>query len=337
MLQKVTSLADSHGRKVRYLRLSVTDRCNLRCIYCVNSARQQYIPHNSVLRYEELLRIAKISSAHGIGKVRITGGEPLVRRDLLAFLTEFRKELPDLQLCITTNGVLIAPLLKDFVKLGLTSFNISLDSFHADTVANVVGQNVLPAILAGIEGLLAYGQTVKINAVAIRGITDVQMPDFIHALKHYPIDLRFIEFMPMGGNTVWSPDNFISARELLNIAKNHTNLIAAQGDDSGLAGPAKMFQLHNARGRMGFICAVSEHFCARCNRLRLTSSGGLRVCLFSDHEYNLARLLRHKAITDTHIARVIEQAMLRKPFGSELLAARAGMAVALDQMVGIGG
>lgn len=331
------ALADSHGRKARYLRLSITDRCNLQCIYCVNSARQQYIPHADVLRYEELLRLARVSSGLGVRKVRITGGEPLVRRGVLTFLSSFRRELPQMQLCLTTNGVLLAPQLADFARLGLASFNISLDSFDAATVRRLVGQDVLAAILATIEGLLAKKQKVKINAVAMRGITDVQLPDFLYAIRHYPVDLRFIEFMPMGNGTLWSREKFISARELQALVLTHARLEAVPGAQDGLAGPARMYNVPGACGRLGFISAVSDHFCALCNRLRLTSSGRLRTCLFSDKEYNLARLLRKPQIDDATLARVMARAILRKPLGSELLADKPTMAVAQAQMVGIGG
>lgn len=329
-------MSDGHGRNCRYLRMSITDRCNLACGYCVSQRRERFIAHDKILRYEEFLRLARIASSLGIQKTRITGGEPFARLGLMPFLHSLRHDFPDMRLCITTNATLLEPYLSELVSLGLYSINISLDSFNKTTVQDITGKDVLDLILHNLETLLNAGQRVKINAVAMRGITDLQMGDFIHALHQYPVDFRFIEFMPMGTNTQWNESRFISSTELLDIANQLVELEPAQALDE-LSGPARMFSVKNAKGRFGFISAVSDHFCARCNRLRITSEGGLRTCLFSDREYRLAPALRNPKLDDSAIAKIFQGAIARKPLGNALLENRSNLAVATRQMVRIGG
>lgn len=326
---------DNHGRRPRYMRLSVTDRCNLRCSYCVSCERQRFIPHERILRYEEFYRLAAIASSLGVLKLRITGGEPFSRRGIMGFLSGLRSRFPRLQLAITTNATLLGPHIEELAKLGLASVNISLDSFDPATFRRITGSDSLAAVLAAIERLLSLGQRVKINAVALAGVTDLQINDFVSIARTEPVDVRFIEFMPMGGNTIWDESSYISGQELQRLVEQQVGLIEQPG--YALAGPARMFAVANGRGRIGFISAVSNHFCGSCNRMRITSEGRLRTCLFADSEVDLARLLRNPRITDEHIARAMRAALLRKPLGADLLAARSAVAVARRQMVAIGG
>lgn len=327
---------DLHGRSLGYLRLSVTDRCNLACAYCVNSERQRFIPHENILRYEEMYRLAAIFSDLGVKKTRITGGEPLARRGIVDFLAGFRRQFPDMRLCMTTNALLLPDCLDELARLGLYSFNISLDSFNARTYEQITGKNALGIVTKAIEDLLARGQRVKINAVAMRGITDKQMNDFIHAARHMPIDLRFIEYMPMGANTAWDHAKFISVSELRQIISQMAEIVPVQEDDA-FAGPARIYKIRGGKGRLGFISAISDHFCNICQRARVTSEGNLRLCLFSDRETRLAPLLRNHDISDEDIKKVICDEFQKKPMGAARLAARGSAAVALRQMVGIGG
>lgn len=329
-------LRDSHGRACNYLRVSVTDRCNLSCGYCVSGKREQFIPHDNILRYEELLRFLRIGHSLGVRKTRITGGEPFMRLGLMPFLHSVRTELPAMRLCVTTNGTLLEPLIADLARLGLYSINISLDSFDRDTVRQLTGRDCLATVLQNMERLLAKGQRIKINAVALRGISDVQLPDCLHAITQYPVDLRFIEFMPMGANTQWNEEKFLPATELIDRASQLATL-KPTGEHDELSGPARMYTVKNAKGRLGFISAVSNHFCGLCNRLRLTSDGRLRTCLFSDREYHLVRPLRHARVGDKAIGQVLKGAMSRKPRGNLLLENRPLNSVASRQMVGIGG
>lgn len=330
------ALCDTFGRKASYLRLSVTDRCNLRCRYCVSGKRQKFIPHERILRYEEFYRLISISKNLGVRKVRITGGEPFARKDVMKFLTTLRSRFPDLEIALTTNATLLGDSFKELAALGLSSINISLDSFDRETVRAISGSDTMPVVLASLERLLSLGQTVKINAVAMAGITDLQMPDFIHAIRAMPVDIRFIEYMPMGGNTLWAKANFLSCAQLKQIAGQTCSLVQTAANNP-LAGPARMYEIPGAKGRIGFISAVTDHFCATCNRMRITSEGRLRTCLFADAEIRVAPLLRTPGITDANIARAIQGALRKKPSGAELLAARSGIAVARKQMVGIGG
>ncbi|WP_022655151.1 GTP 3',8-cyclase MoaA [uncultured Desulfovibrio sp.] len=334
-------LHDSHGRSVRYLRLSVTDRCNLRCLYCRSNARRRCIPHAQVLRYEEMARIVGIAAALGIGKVRLTGGEPFARKGCEAFLAMLRGRFPDMDLCVTTNGTLLEPYIPLLRRIKMSAVNLSLDSFDRATFARVTGRDMLPSVLSALDGLLAAGIRVKINVVAMRGANDGQMDDFVHAARNMPLDLRFIEFMPMGSGTLWSPENFWSADDIREEAARRARLIPVEADALGAeaeSGPARMYRIEGGLGRMGFISPLTNHFCLICNRLRLTSEGALRTCLFADKEYRLRGMLRHPRITDEALAAVIRRACADKPVGADLLRARReGAAVAARQMVGIGG
>lgn len=329
-------LADGLGRRARYLRLSVTDRCNFKCFYCVGCRDRRYIPHERILRYEEFYRLSKIARALGVAKIRVTGGEPFARRGVMAFLSGLREKFPDLRLALTTNASLLGPFLPDLAALGLASLNVSLDSFRSDTFRRITGSDSFALVRANIDRALALGVRVKINVVALAGVTDVQMADFVNAARTMPLDLRFIEFMPMGGCTLWSASSFLSCASLRKLASRHCDLSEAAAEDD-LAGPARMCDMAGGKGRLGFISAVSDHFCATCNRLRLTAEGKLRTCLFADAETDLARLLRNPKISDVHIARAITASLARKPLGSDLLAARSGIAVARRQMAAIGG
>ena len=333
----ILALHDDHGRTVRYLRLSLTDRCNLRCLYCHSNARHQCIPHEKVLRYEEMLRLVRIVRGMGVGKVRLTGGEPFARKGCDDFLLRLRQRFDDLDIRITTNGTLLEEHIPLLQRIRISAVNLSLDSFDRETFARVTGRDMLPDVLRALDAMLAAGIRVKINAVGLRGINDGQMADFVHAAMTLPVDVRFIEFMPMGSDTLWSPENFWPAGEIRAAVERHARLMPLGDANEGQRGPARMFALEGGKGRMGFITPLTNHFCLSCNRLRLTSDGHLRTCLFADREYPLRPLLRQPRITDEHIARVIARACKSKPVGADLLAARQGGAVASSKMVSIGG
>ena len=333
----IHALHDDHGRTVRYLRLSLTDRCNLRCLYCHSNARHQCIPHEKVLRYEEMIRLVQIVRGMGVGKVRLTGGEPFARKGCDDFLLRLRQRFDDLDIRITTNGTLLEEHIPLLQRIRISAVNLSLDSFDRETFARVTGRDMLPEVLRALDAMLAAGIRVKINAVGLRGINDSQMADFVHAAMTLPVDVRFIEFMPMGSDTLWSPENFWPAGDIRAAVEQHVRLVPLGDANEGQRGPARMFALEGGKGRMGFITPLTNHFCLSCNRLRLTSDGHLRTCLFADREYPLRPLLRHSKVTDEHIARVIAQACKSKPVGADLLAARQGGAVASSKMVSIGG
>lgn len=330
-------LRDGHGRAVRYVRLSVTDRCNLQCLYCCNEGKQSFIPHEKVLRYEEMARLIGVMTAMGVGKVRLTGGEPFVRKGCEELIWLLRRRFPLLDLRMTSNGTLLEPHIPLLRSAGVAAINLSLDSFDRATFARVTGRDLLPAVLASLDGLLRAGIRVKINAVAMRGVNDGQVDDFVHAVRSMPVDMRFIEFMPMGEGTLWKPEVFWPAAEIRAQIERRVRLfpVAADAPDGG---PARMFAVQGGRGRVGFIAAMSCHFCASCNRMRLTSDGHLRTCLFDDKEYRLRGLLRNVRITDSDMACVVQRVCAVKPVGADILRKRhQGEAVAGKKMVGIGG
>ena len=329
-------LTDEHGRTVRYLRLSVTDRCNLRCLYCRSNARERCIPHDEVLRYEEMLRIVGAAVDYGIEKVRLTGGEPFARKGFLRLVEMLRTGFPAVDIRITTNGTLLRPHVAALRDLGVGAINLSLDSFRRDGFAAVTGRDMLPEVLAAMDALLAAGIRLKINAVALRGVNDHDLGEFLAFARTHPVDVRFIEFMPMGNGTRWSEENFWPATEILAEARRLADLEPVERHAAD-GGPARMFAIRGGLGRFGLITPLSNHFCTECNRLRVTSDGWLRTCLFADKEYRLRGLLRHPALGMGAVRRVLELANRRKPLGVQLLRARTATAVADKAMVGIGG
>lgn len=330
------ALHDGRGRVVRYVRLSVTDRCNLRCMYCRSGEPLRGISHTAVLRYEEMARMVAVAAGLGVGKVRLTGGEPFARKGFDQFLVMLRERFCDLDLRVTTNGTLLEPHIPLLRKVNISAVNLSLDSFDRQTFHEITGCDLLPQVLSALDAMLAADVRVKINVVAMRGVNDGQMDDFVHVARTMPVDVRFIEFMPMGSGTLWSPKHFWSADEIRAEAGRRVRLIA-DAVEPAESGPARMYRLEGGKGRLGFISPLSDHFCLSCNRLRLTSEGNLRTCLFADKEYRLRGLLRHPRITDAMLARVIECACAVKPVGAEILRLRTGRAVATKQMSGIGG
>lgn len=334
---RMPSLASGEGRTARYLRISITDRCNLNCVYCRDPRRESHIPHDDILRYEEIFRLARIMRGLGIGKFRVTGGEPFMRKNCMSFLADLRKDFPDSLLCFTSNGTLLEPYIEDIARIKPQSVNISLDSFRSETFRKVTGADLLARVLANIDNLLCRDVKVKLNAVAMKGVTDVEIDDFIHAAREMPLEIRFIEFMPMGGNTIWKPEMCLSAKDIKSLVARKAGLVPVQDGDKLFSGPARMFAIPGAKGRIGFISAMSDHFCSSCNRLRITSNGSLRTCLFSDREYRLAPLLRHQGVRDETIARIVMGASRAKPRGDCILGARKGVAVAEKAMSGIGG
>jgi GTP 3',8-cyclase len=332
----IRPLTDAHNRTVRYLRLSITDRCNLACLYCRGGKIFTPIPHKDVLRYEELIRLIVVAESLGIDKVRLTGGEPLTRRGFFDFLDMARREAPETSLRLTTNAVLLPGHVRRLVAAGITGINISLDTLSPGKYRSITGYDGFAAVRRAIDESLAAGLRVKINAVAMRGVNDDELPGFLDLARTLPLDVRFIEFMPVGGETAWKESMVWNATEILGQAKKLVDLIPeAAGNDR--AGPAKMWRLGGGAGRFGLITALSGHFCDTCNRLRVTSDGRLRTCLFSDKEYRLAPIMRSEKLSDDNLRRVIALAIKTKPIGHELLRAREARSVCRKRMSSIGG
>ncbi len=307
---------DSLNRPIEYLRLAVTDRCNLRCLYCMPPAGVPWRPHEEILRYEELERVVRAAVDMGIRKVRLTGGEPLLRRGLAGFIAALAA-IPGLEdLSLTTNGTLLAPLAADLAAAGLRRVNVSLDSLRAERFGQLTRGGELPAVLEGITAARAAGlEPVKINTVVMRGRNDDEVADFARRTLVDGWHVRFIEFMPIGRWQDGGQDGW--RRWFVPVDDVRRRIEAALGplqphDGPGGAGPARYYRLDGATGTLGFIGAVSEHFCGGCNRLRLSADGRLRPCLLSDEEVDLRSILRSGAPEEEIAARIAE-AIRRKP------------------------
>ncbi|NCC25952.1 MAG: GTP 3',8-cyclase MoaA [Deltaproteobacteria bacterium] len=330
-------LQDNHGRTVNYARISITDHCNFRCLYCHPQKNWTFMPHEHILRYEEILRLMRILVGMGVGKVRLTGGEPFARRDFVPFLGRVRAQFPELDLRLTTNASLVGPYVPTLKDMGIECLNISLDTWRRERFEEITGRDGLPEVLVAIELCEKHGLAYKLNAVALRGMNEDEVGDFISFATEHGVDVRFIEFMPIGDGTVWGKDRYWPASEILAEARKHADLTPDQGRDRR-AGPARMFRIGSGPGRVGVISAVSCHFCSTCNRLRITADGRLRTCLFSDREYRLRSALRSPRLGDEAIERIIVQANKHKPLGFRLLEKReAREGVCRTGMSSIGG
>ncbi len=313
-------LKDNFHRIIDYLRISVTDRCNLRCRYCMPESGIPSVGHGNIMRYEEILMVARVAVGLGFRKIRITGGEPLVRRGI----TEFMRQLVQLhglrELTLTTNGVLLEEKAQALYDLGIRRINVSLDTLNHKKFAHITRRDLLLAIMSGIQKAAEVGfYPIKINVVAIRGFNDDEILDFARVTEQQPFHVRFIEYMPIGDGTAWSADRSISAEEIRRAIHRYRPLEPIAHDNSD--GPAQMYAFAGAAGRVGFISPLSNSFCNSCNRLRLTADGKLRSCLFSDAEIDLRVLLRSGA-ADEQIAEMITQCIRSKPANHRLHAGR---------------
>ncbi len=283
-------LLDSIGRHINYLRLSVTDRCNLRCTYCMPEAGIGKIAHSDILSYEELYRIAQAAVSIGIDKIRITGGEPLVRKGIIHFLQQLSK-IPGLeQLVLTTNGVLLEEMAADLRAAGVQRLNISLDSLNPNTFAQISRRGDLMRVLAGIEAAKASGFPIKLNMVVMRGINDHEIVDLAALATTSAITVRFIEYMPAIREHNWQK-LVVPGSEILSRLAQHFTLVPVEQSET--AGPARNFRIPGAIGTLGVITPVSHDFCSECNRIRVTASGLAKGCLFSTSQVDLKLALRN--------------------------------------------
>ena len=304
-------LIDTYNRKIDYIRISVTDRCNLRCIYCMPSDGVREITHSEILTYEEIIRILSIATNLGIKKVRITGGEPLVRKGLPYLIKTISNLGAIEEISLTTNGVLLKRFARELKEAGLNRLNISLDSMDPKRYEEITKGNNLSDVWEGIRAAEELGfSPIKINMVPIRGFNDNEIKEFASLTFNKPYHIRFIEFMPTGAKDIWSKEKYISTKELKEAISGLGELKPIKNEWG--SGPAKNFKLLNAKGVIGFISAVSDHFCAGCNRLRLTSDGKLRPCLFSDSEIDLKKALR-EGCDDDELQRLLLLGLQIKP------------------------
>ena len=302
----MTGISDSFQRPINYLRISVTDRCNLRCVYCMPPGGIPLMPRNEILRYEEIQAVARAAAELGITKVRLTGGEPLARAQLtsLVHMLSQIESIDDISL--TTNGLLLKRYAAPLKQAGLKRVNVSLDTLNREKFQGITRGDRLSDVLAGMEAARMVGlDPVKVNMVVMRGINDDEVLDFARLTMDQGWHVRFIESMPFATNLEFVPVSEIQKR-LLSLGELETYPFS-QGN-----GPARYFRFPHASGTIGFISPLSEHFCFNCNRLRLTADGQLHPCLLSDEEVDLRKPLRHGASTE-ELIQLIRQAVVSKP------------------------
>jgi cyclic pyranopterin phosphate synthase len=304
-------LLDSFNRRINYLRISLTDRCNLRCIYCMPEQGVPKLIHEDILTFEELERLARLSVGLGIEKIRLTGGEPLVRKNIVDLIKALG-EIPGIRdISLTTNGILLAEKARALWEAGVKRINISLDTLNSKKFTEITRFDFFNQVWEGIEEAERIGfSPIKINVVALRGINDDEILAFGRLSQEKPYHIRFIEFMPVGPENGWSTERFLSTEEIIKRLEVLGPLSPVNGQ--GFDGPAKRMAFKGARGEIGLISPISEHFCPACNRLRLTAEGRLRVCIFSDDETDLRTPLRNGA-SDMELESIIRETIIRKP------------------------
>ena len=333
----VVLMIDSHNRLINYLRVSVTDRCNLRCVYCMPKEGLSLLGHADILRYEEILRIIKESAKMGITKVRITGGEPLVRRGIVDFFRSLHsiEGLDDISL--TTNGILLHHYAESLSRAGMKRINISLDSLQPEKYASITRGGNLQDVLRGIEAVHTLGMApIKINFVVVKGFNDDEVIEFARLAHAKPYHIRFIELMPLGSSYVHNDGRYLSNDIVKARIEKNFPLTALQDNNGGKGGPASLFRPAGGAGIIGFISPVSHHFCISCNRLRLTADGHLRACLLSDDETNLKESIR-AGCSDRELQRLIKVTLDSKPLRHDIMGEHGRTRKCLKEMSAIGG
>ncbi len=301
-------LLDGHGRRIGDLRVSVTDRCNFRCQYCMPAEGLPWLERDDVLHFEEIERLVGLLAAMGVTDVRLTGGEPLVRRDFPQLVGMLAPLVEDLS--ITTNGYLLERDAEALVRAGATRFNVSIDSLQRDRFFEMTRRDALPRVLRGLEVLASFPEAhpIKVNAVAMRGFTEDEVLPFAHFAREHPYEVRFIEFMPLDADHAWTPDSVLSGEEIRAIIEQQWALEPVEREPHATA---RVYRFADGRGSIGFINPVSEPFCGDCNRIRLTADGRLRTCLFSLNETDLRTPLREGA-DDAELEQIVRDAVWRK-------------------------
>jgi len=282
-------MKDNYGRKINYMRISITDLCNLRCVYCMPEEGIEKHPHQKNLTFEEILDLIKAGVSLGVNKIRLTGGEPLVRHGIVDLVRQIG-EIPGINdLTMTTNGILLPKYAKDLKEAGLNRVNISLDTFDPVKFHQITRCGNLEDVLAGLAAARDAGMDpIKINTVLIKGFNDDEIETFVNYTKDEAVDVRFIELMPLGESSDFAENKYLSNGEVLKRMPTLNPLL-----EPDKTGPAEYYQLPGAKGRVGLINPISKHFCSECNRIRVTTDGKIKPCLHSDYEIDLVEL--HKA------------------------------------------
>lgn len=303
-------LRDGHGRFIGDLRVSVTDRCNFRCQYCMPAEGLPWLERAEILTFEEITRLVGLFAAMGVGDIRLTGGEPLVRRDFPVLAGMLKRVDHVHEVSVTTNGFLLTRDAEKLVRAGIDRFNVSVDSLQRDRFYELTRRDALDQVLQGLEVLAGFPEAhpIKVNAVAIRGFTEEEVLPFAELARRTPYQIRFIEFMPLDADRSWTRSQVLTGAEIRAAIEAVHPLEPEPREPSATA---RVYRFADGRGRIGFINPVSEPFCADCNRVRLTADGRLRTCLFSLNETDLRTPMRAGA-TDADLEQIIREAVWRK-------------------------
>ncbi len=304
------ALRDAHGRPITDLRVSVTDRCNFRCKYCMPAEGMRWLDRAEVLSFEEIQRLVRLLTRLGVEDVRLTGGEPLARREFPRLVSMLRPIEGIRDLSVTTNGYLLERDAAALVDAGIDRVNVSIDSLARDRFHEITRRDALPQVLRGLAAIAAFERVrpIKVNAVAIRDFTEREVLRFAELARSTDYQVRFIEFMPLDGDRAWRPDKVLTGEEIRALIAERYPLEPLEREPHATA---RVYRFADGAGEIGFINPVSEPFCADCNRIRLTADGELRTCLFSIHETDLRGPLRAGA-SDAELERIVREAVWRK-------------------------
>ena len=308
-------MIDNHNREINYLRISVTDRCNLRCVYCMPKEGVSFLGHEDILSYEEILRIVEVTVKTGIIKVRVTGGEPLVRRGITEFLTSLTKVKGLRDISLTTNGIFLEDYAEEIFNAGIERINVSLDSLSPDRYRDITRGGDISRVIRGIRKAHDTGfSPIKINVVAIKGFNDDEIIDFAKLTIDKPYQIRFIEFMPVGESALENNLGYLSNDEVMKNINSFSPLEPVISTHRNRTdGPASLYTLKGAKGEIGFISAMSHAFCDSCNRLRLTADGHLRACLLSDEPTVDLKTPLRSGCDNIELETLIRDLISRKP------------------------
>jgi len=302
-------LTDTHGREHSYLRISLIERCNLRCNYCMPEEGIQLSPKSHLMTYEEIYTIAKVFADHGVRKIRLTGGEPLIRKDFTTILEKLATL--DVSLTLTTNGVIIDRFIDDLKKYNLNGINLSLDSLQAEKFREITRRDNFTQVWDNLHLLVSEGFKVKVNAVLMKDVNDNEIIDFIELTKDLPVSVRFIEFMPFDGNK-WNIDKTVSYAEIMDKVRDHFTEDQLERMQDAPNDTSKNYKIKNYKGSFGIISSVTNPFCDSCNRIRLTANGRIKNCLFSSSETDLLQALRAGEAIEPLIAKAM-RSKLQQP------------------------
>jgi cyclic pyranopterin phosphate synthase len=310
-LTHASSLTDAFARPIRYLRVSVTDKCNLRCVYCMPEGGLPWLKRDEILSYEEIARVVEAAASVGVSSIRLTGGEPLLRRHLER-LVAMIAAIPGIEdIALSTNGLLLEEQIGALVDAGLRRVNISLDTLRTERFESIARRPGLERVLGAIDAAISRGLSpVKINCVVMRGRNDDEVEGFAELSRRLPVAVRFIEAMPVVEYARAQREEYVSADELLERLRGIGDLQPVDGPSGN--GPARYFSFQDALGTIGVITPLSHDYCDRCNRIRLTADGRLRLCLFGDHHIDLRTPLRSQAAREDIVA-ILQRSMLIKP------------------------